>query len=292
MKIYDMHIHANKTVPQKDTLLREMEQAGVTGGVILSSQPLENGVAHGLSYEERMEEVFSWTEGSDGRLFPVLWVHPDEKGILRKIDDALNKGIMGFKFICNDYYPGEKKTVKVLSAITEARKPIIFHSGILWDGGASSKYNRPLAFEDLIEIKGIRFSMGHCSWPWTDECIALYGKFLNGLVEGRDTEMFFDLTPGTPRIYREDLLYKLFNVGYDVPNNIMFGTDSGAENYKKEWAGSWIEFDNKIYDKLGVGEEIREKIYEKNLMRFLGLSEEKVSHISPVPDNAEGWKLK
>ena len=59
--------------------------------------------------------------------------------------------------------------------------------------------------------------MGHCSWPWYDECIAVYGKFLNGVANDQDApEMFFDLTPGTPRIYREDLLTKLFTVGDGV----------------------------------------------------------------------------
>ncbi len=62
--------------------------------------------------------------------------------------------------------------------------------------------------------------MGHCSWPWYDECIALYGKFLNALEKDGAPEMFFDLTPGTPVIYRRDLLTKLFTVGYDVPDNI------------------------------------------------------------------------
>lgn len=28
--------------------------------------------------------------------------------------------------------------------------------------------------------------------------------------------MFLDLTPGTPEIYRRDLLTKLFTIGYDV----------------------------------------------------------------------------
>ena len=133
--------------------------------------------------------------------------------------------------------------------------------------------------------------MGHCSWPWIDECIALYGKFLNGLTTGRSAEMFFDITPGTPKIYREELLTKLFTVGYDVPNNIVFGTDNRADAYNSDWCKRWLDIDNAIYKKLGVTEEIKEKIYCDNLMRFLGVSEQKVAHLSPIPDKEITWSI-
>ena len=79
----------------------------------------------------------------------------------------------------------------------------------------------------------------------------------------------FDLTPGTPEIYRRELLTKLFTVGYDVENNIMFGTDSMADDYNVDWVSGWIWRDNSIYRDLGVTEEAREKIYHANFERFL-----------------------
>jgi len=138
-------------------------------------------------------------------------------------------------------------------------------------------------------VEGLRFSMGHCSWPWVDECIALYGKFLNSLTAHNTAEMFFDITPGTPEIYREELLTKLYTIGYDVGDNVLFGTDSSAECYKQEWAGKWLSIDGKILDKLGVSRENREKLYEKNLLRFLGKTQVSVEHKSPVPDDANAW---
>ena len=65
--------------------------------------------------------------------------------------------------------------------IAKLNVPVIFHTGILWDGRVSSNYNRPLHWESLLPITNLRFSMGHCSWPWVDECIALYGKFLKSV---------------------------------------------------------------------------------------------------------------
>ena len=112
--------------------------------------------------------------------------------------------------------------------------------------------------------------MGHCSWPWIDECIALYGKFLNAKTVRGGAEMFFDITPGTPEIYRAELLTKLYTLGYDVGDNIMFGTDTSADAYSYKWAGEWLNRDGEILDDLGVSLEYREKLYHKNLFRFLG----------------------
>ena len=77
---------------------------------------------------------------------------------------------------------------------------------------------------------GLRFALAHVSWPWVDECLAVYGKFLNALTRRRElsVEMFIDTTPGTPRIYRQEVLTKLMTIGYDVEHNILFGTDCVA----------------------------------------------------------------
>ena len=101
------------------------------------------------------------------------------------------------------------------------------------------------------------------------ECIAVYGKFLNSYLTRKSSEMFFDITPGTPPIYRRDLLTKLYTVGYDVEDNIMFGTDSLSNDYNPSWVAGWLARDKEILDDLGVTEAQREKLYEKNFFRFI-----------------------
>lgn len=297
MKIFDMHIHANNTNPDPEALLNKMQKAGIWGGCIFSNRPKLSGnragtsYVNGTSFEERLDEVIQWTKGYENRLFPVMWIHPDEENIMENIHKAVEKGIDGFKFICNEYYVYEDKCMKLLREIAKLGKPVFFHSGILWGGEASSsKYNRPLNWEAVMEIEGLRFSMGHCSWPWIDECIAMYGKFLNSLIYRNTAEMFFDLTPGTPRIYREELLTKLYTVGYDVGNNVMFGTDAVAGDYNSEWTSMWLKKDGEILDKIGVSNKNLELMYHDNLLRFLGKTDTKVNHISPASDAVHEWK--
>lgn len=289
MQIFDMHIHARNTQADPEQLLKEMEAAGVYGGCIFSNRPLEENPKTGSDFETRLKEISDWTKDYPDRLFPVLWVHPDEEGIDEKIQIAVDNNVAAFKVICNNFFVYEDKSMKMLSRIAESGKPVFFHSGILWDGIPSSSYNRPMNWEALLEIPNIRFSMGHCSWPWHDECIALYGKFLNALSRGKTAEMFFDLTPGTPELYREELFRKLFTIGYDVPNNILYGVDCKANGYNSEWAKRWLKIDTALFDKFNISEKTRNKIYKDNLFRFLGKTERQAEHLQPLHDDQIIW---
>ena len=288
MKIIDMHIHAWGTTPDPDKLIANMETAGVWGGCLISSQPLESNPKIGLSFEERIREVLAWQQGYEDRIFPIIWIHPKEENLAEKVKDAVKQGICGFKMICKDFDVYEEDCMEVLRTIAELDVPVLFHSGILWDGTDSSKHNRPVHWEALSKIPGLRFSLGHCSWPWIDECFAVYGQFLNAQSHGNPAEMFFDTTPGTPRIYRKDLLQKLFAGGYDTGYNVMFGSDCFAYDYKPQWAGQWLKTDGELMRELGVSREIFENYYYYNVMRFLGKGTA-VSHQIPVPDNSGGW---
>lgn len=132
MKIFDMHIHANNTKPDPEALLKKMEEAGVWGGCIFSNKPKLSGnregtlYADGTSFDERLKEVMEWTYGYEDRLFPVLWVHPDEENIIENINKAVESGIAGFKMICSDYYVYEEKSMKILRECAKLDKPVFF----------------------------------------------------------------------------------------------------------------------------------------------------------------------
>ena len=290
MKKLDMHIHAANTAPNPEGLLQRMETAGIYGGCIFSNRPEQGYGSRGTSFDERLNEVLAWTKGYEGRLFPVMWIHPYEDGIMENIHKAAEQGIAAFKVCCYDFYVYEDQSMKVNAAIAALNKPIIYHTGIDWSGTPNSQYSKPLAWEPLLDIPNLRFSMGHCSWPWHDECLSLYGKFLHALtLNPNRAEMFFDITPGTPRIYREELLTKLMTIGYDVPDNILFGTDGSAHKYNADWTKQWLDVDGEIFDRLHVDEEIRQKIYYDNVLRFLGLTEKTFTHISPACDGFVSW---
>lgn len=287
MERLDAHVHHYNFGADPGDLIRKFEAAGIHGGNVFSAPPKQLSLARReATFEERLDDILKYTSKYPDRLFPILWIHPDEDGICEKVYMAAEKGIKGFKIICNNFFIYEKKGIKLLENIAAAGKPVMFHSGILWDGTVSSAYNRPMNWECCIEINKLKFSLAHCSWPWYDECIALYGKFLSayGLRPDVSSEMFLDLTPGTPEPYRRDLLTKLHTVGYDIKHNLLFGTDGRADDYASEWASRWIGIDDAIYDDLKLDDDTRECIYGVNLMRFLGITDDNVAHRPQTPD--------
>ena len=269
--ILDGHIHINEGRPAPAAFLEKLEQAGVSGGLVISLWPASQTANHAaLPAGERLDNLFEWI-GSSPDFYPFFWVDPTEPGALEQVDMALERGVKGFKVICNHFFCGDERAMPVFKAIAKAGKPILFHSGILWDGQASSRYQRPAEFEALLEIDGLKFCLAHISWPWTDECIAVYGKFAHALKQRPElsVEMFIDFTPGTPPIYRRDVFTKLFNSCYDVKDNIMFGSDCFVNNYDSQWARQWIDRDNEIYKDLGLDPDTVDNIYSENLKRFV-----------------------
>jgi predicted TIM-barrel fold metal-dependent hydrolase len=218
-----------------------------------------------------LENVLAWCAGEQD-VHPFYWIDPLETDALRQVDLALSSGVAGFKVICDHFYPGDVAALRTFRAIAEAGKPILFHSGILWDGKPSSHYSRPVAFEALLRVEGLRFALAHISWPWVDECIALYGKLASARRENSAAvEMYIDTTPGTPPIYRREALTKLFTVGYDVARNVFFGSDGMTPGYGSSYAEGWINRDRDILTDIGIDAAVQAAVFGGNLRRFVGL---------------------
>ncbi len=277
--ILDGHLHIFGLTGRRDELLQRLDAAGVAGGTVLSLPPQTfETMWPSKPAAERLDNLFGWCD-SQPNLFPFFWIDPLEPDALEQVDLAVERGVMGFKVICDHYYPGDPQALAVFRKIAEQDRPILFHSGILWDGKPSSMYNRPVGFEVLLDIDNLRLALAHVGWPWCDEMIAVYGKFQSARRHRTDVtaEMFIDLTPGTPPIYRREALTKLLTVGYDIERNLIFGTDCSADDYSAEKTRDWITRDTAIYRELGCADETIERIFSGNLQRFLGTGPDTIS---------------
>lgn len=264
--MFDCHIHMMKEV-QKDVFYHSTEEAGISGGVLLSLPPAAFD-GNTCGNPERMDKVLKLAEGKED-FYPFYWIDPLENAARDQVDAAVSLGISGFKIICVDDYPGNEKAMKVYERIAYHNKPVLFHSGILWNRRDSSNFNRPANFECLIGVPGLRFALAHVSWPWHDECLAVFGKYIYSNRHGNMNTMVIDLTPGTPEIYRKEVLTKLYRIGYDVEDHVIWGTDNFSESYDVGWAKNWTRIDEEIFRELKLTEKQIDKIFEKNLLKFI-----------------------
>lgn len=278
--LIDCHVHTNLEGTSKEGFLRALDAAGVDKAVLFSYQPASfsaSAAAGGGGAKENvpdpaaaLKDLMEWAAYSD-RIVPMFWIDPLDEDAQEQVDRAVAAGVAGFKAICNRYYPGDGRPMEVWSRIAAAGKPILFHSGILYADGPCSNYNRPVGFEPLFDIPGLRFALAHVSWPWHDECLAVYGYWRFRRDVGAVTsDMFIDTCPGTPRIYREEVMRKIYGIGYDLEDGIMFGTD-GSTKYDAGYTEQILAMDKSALDSCGATAEQREKYYGKNAARFLGL---------------------
>ena len=273
MIVTDCHIHLMTAGAPCDpgALNARMQQAGISGGILLSLPPAAFPfLTPPTAFPRRLEKVLDWTRNQP-TLHPFFWIDPTEPDAVEQVAQCVQAGIEGFKVICNHFAPGDSRAMRTFRCIASAGRPILFHSGILWDGMVSSPFNRPAEFEALLDVPRLRFALAHIAWPWCDELIAVFGKFLNAAsLRGSEAPvMFVDTTPGTPEIYREDALHKLFFTGYPVEHRVVFGLDCRAENYDVHWSRIWLERDRSILAKLKVDTATAEAYLGGNLDRFI-----------------------
>ena len=271
---YDSHIHVfHREEPEPERFKREVESAGLAGCCLFSLRPdrrFDNEPPE-PDPEWAMDNVIRWCSASP-TFYPFYWIDPVRPDACDLVDLAVKKGIYGFKVIRNQGKPCEGAAMKTYARIAEHRKPLTFHTGILWDGKASSDNFRPANWEPLLDIPHLRFALCHISWPWCDECIAVYGKLLNAIASRGDKvpEMFIDTTPGTPKIYRRDALSKVFTIGYDVMDHVQFGTDCTVKDYN---LGGWLadgqRTDDGILSGLGLDAKTLDSYYRGSLARYL-----------------------
>ena len=276
--IIDCHVHTDSEPQSKEELIKQLDIAGIDRMVLLSFHPASfcreectDGVFSGkpMAPAAALAQAMEWAAFSE-RIIPFFWIDPLEEDALDQVDKAVAAGIAGFKVICNRHFPGDERPMQVWERIARAGKPILFHSGILYGNGPWSRYNRPVGFEPLFEIPHLRFALAHVSWPWCDENLAVYG-FWQSRKNRRTTsaEMFIDTTPGTPRIYRREVFSKIYTIGYDIENNLIFGSDC-SNKYRSDYAKKILAMDKDALDYAEVSPEQREKYYSKNFLRFLG----------------------
>lgn len=257
--IKDGHVHLSIDFSDYDSLKQKWEKQNIKGGLFISEPPGEN-------WKQRIENVLKWKK-EIGSSYAFLWINPFENDIENQMKYAVDKGIDGFKAICENYNPMCEKAQNAWRLAGELEKPMLFHTGILI-GAGNSEYCRPLYYEGLFQIPRLRFCLAHISWPWVDECIGLCAKWRNCQILGKTTaELYIDTTPGTPLYSRKTELGKLWFNDFDMKNNIIFGTDLRT-NYKEEKMLKYKQRDNEFFEENNLIKD-REKYFSKNLDSFV-----------------------
>ncbi|KPK62952.1 MAG: hypothetical protein AMK73_05500, partial [Planctomycetes bacterium SM23_32] len=245
----DCHIHCRPDADGGDVLkamdAREMEKAVLLAPAMTDSN---EELAASIRIIARV------CAPDPDRLIGFAWIEPTLSGAVDHVRQAAEAGLRGYKMIPDHWYPYEERFFPVYEAIQETRKPLLFHSGILFGNMDSSRFCRPAFYEVMLHFPKVKFALAHISWPWTDECIAVAGRMRAAAQRGQAAgmQMYVDITRGTPDVYRLDALEKA--LAYLGPERLVYGSDDLAPG-SFDYARRGIDADREIIcNQLGYAE--------------------------------------
>jgi predicted TIM-barrel fold metal-dependent hydrolase len=260
----DCHIHCRPDARGKG-VLKAMDSVEMDRAVLIA--PHMTG-----SNEEVVQSIRIITRicaAGPERLLGFAWVEPTLSDAADHVQLAADKGLKGIKMIPDHWYPYEERFFPVYAKIEELRKPLLFHSGILFGNMDSSRFCRPAFYEVMVHFPKVKFALAHISWPWTDECIAVAGRMRAAAGWGHvdRMQMYIDTTRGTPDFYRADALDKALK--YLGAGRLVYGSDDHAPG-DLTYSRRGIEADREIIcQQLRRSEDEFHQIASQNLDDFL-----------------------
>ena len=259
----DCHIHCRADA-DGDDVLKAMDAQGMEKAVLIAPHMTE-------SNDEAVESIRIISDicaPDPARLIGFAWIEPTLSGAVDHVQMAADKGLPGVKMIPDHWYPYEERFFPVYEKIQELRRPMLFHSGILFGNMDSSRFCRPVFYEAMVHFPKIKFALAHISWPWTDECIAVAGRMRAAVgYRTEPMQMYIDVTRGTPDFYRLDALDKALK--YVGPSRLIYGSDDRAPGDLSR-SRQGVEADREIVCRqLARSEDDFRKIASSNMDEFL-----------------------
>jgi predicted TIM-barrel fold metal-dependent hydrolase len=267
----DVHIHCTGG-EDGDEILRAMDEVGLERSVLFSPAPHASWdeTEEGPGHQRAIDDIARIAAADLQRLIGFAWIEPTLPDAPEMVDYALGeKGLAGVKMIPDRWYPDDERAQVCYAKVGTYGRPMLFHSGILWSWGSTSKYCRPAGFEIMMDYPQTRFALAHMGWPWTDEAIAVADKLKN-MQPRRDQECtcYLDITTGAPRAWKVDALRKV--LGYFGDRYLVYGSDSHLPG-GKDYAAVRLREDQEMLQEAGASEETIDRVMRTNALRWLGI---------------------
>ncbi len=267
----DVHVHTRGT-ESGSKILKAMDKVGLERLVLLSVPPHESGSARDSKRPHKavLDRVARLVKADPERLIGFAWIEPTLPDAVEAVRYAFEeKGLRGVKMIPNHWYPADERAQACYAEINKYKKPMLFHTGILWGDSDTSQYCRPAYYEIMLHYPNIRFAMAHMSWPWTDECFAVCGKFRAAAdYQVSKWRVYADITSGAPRIWKVDAMRK--GLAYLGDTQFVYGSDCFDAEDPEALSRNLI-MDREILEECGCSAETMERIFTKNAEKWLGI---------------------
>jgi uncharacterized protein len=219
-------------------------------------------------YEDNLEEVLSFADKKDNLyLVGMVDMEKDINSQLVKLRKLFQENkIIGLKLYpgYQYFYPSDKKVYPVAELCQEFNKPLIFHSGDVWDekGKALLKYSRPIYIDELaVNYPDCKIILSHFGFPLFMEAANVIDKNDNVFtdISGTVDEAGYCQEERKNLLdqYVKDLL-RVFAYFPGIKKKVMFGTDYSGEDTPLRRLKPYISLTNQIFS-----EKEKENVFHK-----------------------------
>jgi len=190
----------------------------------------------------------------------------------KDIERAIEAGCVGIKFIRPAAPYGDERYWPLYEKLEEMDRPAVFHTGYL---GFGKREDRPVKMEDMraaqVEVVSRRFPdlrilMSHFSNPWWEEAwkvawtkTNVYADLSGGTAIRRSTAFWADLFAPDGELFEQSI------------RKLCFGSDVGYFRKGHFPFEEYITFHDRIFDRIGLSDELRELVNHGTIRQLLGL---------------------
>ena len=240
-----------------DTLMEEMDEAGVERAVILGQDTHATRNPAFKNYTMKNDELAALARRSKDRLIPFAGVDPNAgRDAVRELRRAITDlGARGLKIhsSANSVYLNDRRLMyPIYELCQEAGLPILFHTGTTGLGDCEIKYSKTELLDEVCQsFPDLRVVMAHFGWPWPAVAVA---------IALRSPNVYIDVSGWKPRYLPQEVMPYLNGI---LQDRFLFGTDYPMLR-QKDWMD---DFQAHLAPKLKHG--VAEKLLSGNAKRLL-----------------------
>ena len=240
-----------------DTLMEEMDEAGVERAVILGQDTHATRNPAFKNYTMKNDELAALARRSKDRLIPFAGVDPNAgRDAVRELRRAATDlGARGLKIhsSANSVYLNDRRLMyPIYELCQEAGLPILFHTGTTGLGDCEIKYSKTELLDEVCQsFPDLRVVMAHFGWPWPAVAVA---------IALRSPNVYIDVSGWKPRYLPQEVMPYLNGI---LQDRFLFGTDYPMLR-QKDWMD---DFQAHLPPTLKHG--VAEKLLSGNAKRLL-----------------------
>jgi uncharacterized protein len=232
-----------------DLLLRDMDEAGVTTGVVM-------GRYSGLYGSVSNQDVADIVKSYPGRFIGIGSIDPsNRRAAIRQIDEALALGLKGINLEPGAYalplLADDRRLYPVYAYCEDKGVPVTVMAG--GSAGPDLSYTYPVHIDRVAgDFPNLKLAISHGAWPWVQEILHVAFRRPNVYIS---PDQYLCNMPGMND-------YLIAANGY-LADRFLY-----ASSYPFLSAKGYAEW----FRKLPIRPELLEQIMYGNAARFLGLS--------------------